>query len=164
VFVKAGLIQISTSRYFINCKNRDLASAHYTKDSLVWLEELKIEYVPKKENSPNVPQMRPIENFWANLKMKVYSNNYRPKDVKCLVAKIRKELKTTGIRKAKKNDANVVMRWYKQFFLKSVHICILWFFLMKNTIEETAIQLDGHLKILKSANFFHKMIFKFKNF
>jgi hypothetical protein len=36
--------------------------------------------------------------FW-----KVYSNNYRSKDVKCLMAKIRKELmsiETTGIRKA----------------------------------------------------------------
>jgi hypothetical protein len=34
------------------------------------------------------------------LKKKVYSNNYRPKDVKCLIAKIRKELKSiesTGI-------------------------------------------------------------------
>jgi hypothetical protein len=43
------------------------------------------------------------KNFWVNLKKKVYSNNYRPKDGKCLMAKIRKELKsieTTGIRKA----------------------------------------------------------------
>jgi transposase len=83
----------------------DLASAHYAKDSLVRLEELKIEYVPKKERPPNVPQIRPIEIFWANLKRKVYSNNYRPKDVKCLIGKIRKELKsieTTGIRKAMK--------------------------------------------------------------
>jgi transposase len=80
----------------------DLASAHYANDTLVGLEELKIEDVPK-ENPSNVPQIRPIENFWANLKRKVYSNNYRPKDVKCLMAKIRKELKaieTTGICKA----------------------------------------------------------------
>jgi hypothetical protein len=37
--------------------------------------------------------------------MKVCSNNYRPKDEKCLMAKIRKELKSiefTGIRKAMK--------------------------------------------------------------
>jgi transposase len=72
---------------------------------LVRLEELKIKYVSKEENPPNVPQIRPIENFWANLKRKVYSINYRSKDVKCLMAKIRKELKsieTTGIRKAMK--------------------------------------------------------------
>jgi transposase len=81
----------------------DLASAHYAKDTLVRLEELKVEYVPKEENPPNVPQIRPIEKFWANLKGKVYSNNYRPKNVKCLMAIIRKELKsieTTRIRKA----------------------------------------------------------------
>jgi hypothetical protein len=68
-----------------------LASAHYyAKDSLARLEELKIEYVPKEETPPNVPQIRPIEKFLANLKRKIYSHNYRPKDVKCLMAKIRK--------------------------------------------------------------------------
>jgi hypothetical protein len=69
------------------------------------LEELKIEYIPKEENPPNVPQIRPIENFWADMKRKVYSNNDRPKDVQCLMAKIRKELKsiaTTETRKAMK--------------------------------------------------------------
>jgi hypothetical protein len=73
---------------------------------LVRLKELKIEYVPKEENPPNDPQLRPIEKFCANLKRKVYSNNYCPKDVKCLMAKIRKELKslkTTGSRKAIKD-------------------------------------------------------------
>jgi hypothetical protein len=30
----------------------DMASAHYAKDTLVRLEELKIEYVPKEENPP----------------------------------------------------------------------------------------------------------------
>jgi hypothetical protein len=40
------------------------------------LEELKIEYVLKKENPPNVSQIRPIEHFWANLKKKIHSNNY----------------------------------------------------------------------------------------
>jgi transposase len=77
-----------------------LVSAHYAKDTLVRLEELKIEYVPKEENPPNVPQIRPIENVWVNLKRKVYSNNNRPKDVNCLMFAIRKELKsikTTGI-------------------------------------------------------------------
>jgi hypothetical protein len=39
------------------------------------------------------------------LKRKVYSNYYRPKDVKCLMAKIRKKLKSieiTGIGKVMK--------------------------------------------------------------
>jgi hypothetical protein len=42
--------------------------------------------------------------FFCN-SVKVFNNNYRPKDVKCLMAKIRKEpksIETTGIRKAMK--------------------------------------------------------------
>jgi hypothetical protein len=48
----------------------DLASAPYTKDTLVRLEELKIEYVPKEENPLNVPQLRAIKKFCVNLKKK----------------------------------------------------------------------------------------------
>jgi uncharacterized lipoprotein YddW (UPF0748 family) len=50
---------------------------------LARLKELKIKYFPKEENSPN-----------GKLEKKVYSNNYRAKNVKCLMAKIRKELKS----------------------------------------------------------------------
>ena len=52
----------------------DLASAHYSKRSLEEMERLNIVVVPKSANPPNVPQLRPIENFWANLKRKIYSN------------------------------------------------------------------------------------------
>jgi hypothetical protein len=92
---KAGLavnkeVHTNVYQYFINLSKNttkikkivlwpDLASAHYAKDTLVRLEELKIEYVPKEDNPPNVPQIWPIENSWANLKTKVYSNNYRGK-------------------------------------------------------------------------------------
>jgi transposase len=108
------LLWLAVYQYFINLsKNTSitkkivfwsvLASAHYAKDTLVRLAELKVLHFPKEVNPPNVPQIRPIEFFLANLKRKVYSNNYRPKDVKCLMAKIRKELiETTGIRKAMK--------------------------------------------------------------
>jgi hypothetical protein len=92
----------------------DSASAHYAKNTLVRLEELKIQYVRKQDNPTNVLQIRPIENFWANLKRKVYSNNYRPKYVKYLMAKIRKELKsieTTGIRKVIKEVLAKTKDW-----------------------------------------------------
>jgi transposase len=107
----------------------DLASADYVKNTLVQLEQLKIENVPKKENPPNVPQIRPIENVWANLKRKVYSNKYRPKDVKCLMAKIRKELEsieTTGISKVMKKAPAKAQRAHKQgvpFFASN--LCIV---------------------------------------
>ena len=60
----------------------DLASCHYAKASLAEMDRLKIAFVPKEENPPNTPQLRPIEDFWANLKRRVYGNNYRPKSVK----------------------------------------------------------------------------------
>jgi hypothetical protein len=39
----------------------DLAYAHYGKDTLVRLEEQKIEYVSKKENPPNVAQIPTVD-------------------------------------------------------------------------------------------------------
>ena len=56
------------------------------------LTRLGINFVPKDKNSPNVPQLRPIEDFWANLKRKVYANNYTSKNIKCLKNKIKLEL------------------------------------------------------------------------
>jgi hypothetical protein len=38
-------------------KGPDLASARYTKDTFIGLEEFEYEYVPKEENPPNVPQL-----------------------------------------------------------------------------------------------------------
>jgi hypothetical protein len=46
-----------------------------------------------KRRKSNVPQLWPIKNFWTNLKRKVDSNNYRPKDRNWLMAKARTELK-----------------------------------------------------------------------
>jgi hypothetical protein len=80
----------------------DLVSVHYAKDTLARIEELKIEYVPRDENSPNIPQIRLIENFWANLKERYTETILLLKNVKCLIAKTRKKLKsinTTGIHK-----------------------------------------------------------------
>jgi hypothetical protein len=56
-------------QYFINLSKNttkikkivfwpDLASAYYAKDTLIRIEELKIEYVPKEVNPSNVPQIR----------------------------------------------------------------------------------------------------------
>lgn len=109
VFFESGLA-ITANRYIENClpkvkqfisqKHRgrkvvfwpDLASSHYAKKSLEAMESMKIPYVLKDENPPNVPQLRPIEDFWAYLKRKVYSNNFRPKTTKHLQQKIKKEL------------------------------------------------------------------------
>jgi len=38
-----------------------------------------IAFVEKFENPPNAPQIRPIENYWGILKMKVYEGNWSAK-------------------------------------------------------------------------------------
>ena len=70
----------------------DLASCHYVRTSLDKLTRFGISVVPKDKKAPNVPQLRPIEDFWANLKRKVYANNYTSKNIKCLKNKIKLEL------------------------------------------------------------------------
>jgi hypothetical protein len=67
----------------------DLASAQYAKDMLARLEELKNEYIPKKENPLIAPQLRPTKNVWAYLKIKVYSNKLSSKRCKVCFSKYR---------------------------------------------------------------------------
>src|SRR4051794_6503929 len=44
---------------------QDMASCHYKRDVVDWLNEKGIDFVNKNENAPKVPQVRPIERFWA---------------------------------------------------------------------------------------------------
>ena len=71
----------------------ELASVHYSKRSLEEMEWLNIDVVPKLANPPNVPQLRPIENFLTNLKRKIYSNNFVAKTEEELITKRRKNSK-----------------------------------------------------------------------
>ena len=43
----------------------DLAAAHYAKDTLNFLKDNNVYFVPKEMNPPNVPQCRPIEPYWG---------------------------------------------------------------------------------------------------
>lgn len=71
----------------------DLASAHYAKYVLEFLENENIRIVAKVENPPNLPQIRPIERFWALLKMKVYENNWSASNKNQLAARIHQKAK-----------------------------------------------------------------------
>ena len=59
----------------------DLASSHYANSVQEWLVESKIPNIPKKMNIANVPEIRPIEDFWAFLKRKVYMNGWEAKNL-----------------------------------------------------------------------------------
>ena len=74
------------------------------------MERLNIDVVPKSANPPNVSQLRPIENFWANLKRKIYSNNFVAKtdeEFEELINKTKKELKNMSTRMFSSAMANV---------------------------------------------------------
>ena len=46
----------------------DLATCHYQKDVIQWMNCQNFEFVKKSENAPSVPQVRPIERYWAECK------------------------------------------------------------------------------------------------
>lgn len=71
----------------------DLASCHYSKKTTDWLTGQNIPFVPKKDNPPNVPQARPIENFWSILKRKVYEMGWEAQNEQQLIDRIKRKLK-----------------------------------------------------------------------
>ena len=48
----------------------------------------KIEFVEKYENQANLPECRPIENFWSIIKSRVYKDGWKAKNSKVLEARI----------------------------------------------------------------------------
>jgi hypothetical protein len=67
----------------------DLASSHYARSTLAKFDELGIQYVPKDLNPPNVPQLRPIEDFWGWLKQLVYQQGWKGKNLEQLQRRIK---------------------------------------------------------------------------
>lgn len=67
----------------------DLASSHYANSVQNYLKEKNIRYVPKEDNPANLPKARPIEDFWGNLKRKVYEGGWMATTLKELEDRIR---------------------------------------------------------------------------
>jgi transposase len=59
----------------------DLASAHYATKVTDYLKSQNIPYIPKFMNPANLPEARPIEDFWANLKNEVYKGDWVAKNL-----------------------------------------------------------------------------------
>ena len=83
----------------------DLATCHYTKENLAFLVENGNAYVKIEENPPNAPQIRPIENYWGILKMKVYEGNWSAKDREALIRRIKI--------KQKEIDQDIVIKMFE---------------------------------------------------
>jgi len=59
----------------------DLASAHYSNKVQDYLKGENIEYVPRDKNPANVPELRPIEDFWTEIKRLVYADNWQAENL-----------------------------------------------------------------------------------
>lgn len=75
----------------------DLASSHYAKTVQEYLNAQNVHFVPKNINPANVPKVRPIEDFWAVLKQKVYEGNWSAKNSEQLLQRIKWALPEVNI-------------------------------------------------------------------
>lgn len=71
----------------------DGATVHYGQPSKDAYIENGIKFVERDDNPPNVPQLRPIERFWAHLKTKVYSNDWKAISLLHLESRIRSKIR-----------------------------------------------------------------------
>ena len=101
----------------------DLASAHYAKETLAVMNDLSIPFVPKENNPPNCPQLRPIENFWAILKRKVYAGGYVPANIDALQQKIERTIKSIEIEVFEALFANLPKKIRKASEVGPQHFC-----------------------------------------
>lgn len=77
-------------------KNRSILMMHKADDAasvISFMDQKGINYVKKLHNPPNVPECRPIENFWGILKGLVYANNWQTSNLIELKARIQQCLK-----------------------------------------------------------------------
>ena len=69
----------------------DLASAHYANDTLQFLREQGIRFVPKESNPPCIASLRPVEDFWAALKKQVYDEGWEATSMVILKQRIKRK-------------------------------------------------------------------------
>lgn len=65
----------------------DLASCHYSKDTVKFYQDNNINFVKVDHNPPNCPQLRPIEIFWALVKRKLKKTNGAANSIKTMTHK-----------------------------------------------------------------------------
>lgn len=88
----------------------DLASSHYAHSVQDYLTSKGIPYVPRDINPANVPKARPIEDFWGNLKAKVYEGDWKAKSLEELKRRIEYCLKNLDQELVKKHTLGVRTR------------------------------------------------------
>lgn len=88
----------------------DKASSHYAKKTLDYLTAENIPFVPKIRNPTNLPQCRPIEDFFGNLSSLVYKNNWKAKNIQQLKNRMRLCIKKMDISAVQRQCGNIVTK------------------------------------------------------
>ena len=68
----------------------DKASAHYARITTDYLDANGINYVSKEDNPTEVPQCRPVEDFFGLLSTRAYEGNWVANNVQALKRRIRR--------------------------------------------------------------------------
>ena len=76
----------------------DLASSHYAKKTMEWLDEHNIPFVHRAANPPNVPQERSFEDFWSILADKVYNGGWEFTNSQQLTNRIKRKVKQVDLK------------------------------------------------------------------
>jgi hypothetical protein len=61
------------------------------------LEEHRIPFVLRNDNPPNLPQARPIDNFWALLSGRVYNNGWKAQNEQQLRRRIMQKIREVDL-------------------------------------------------------------------
>ena len=88
----------------------DLAASHYARETLDLLENAHVKFVPREENPPNVPQLRPVEDFWGLMKQEVYKGGWEARTDTELKNRIRRILRQMDPEVPRKMMARVPQR------------------------------------------------------
>ena len=88
----------------------DLATSHTANSVTKWLNDNHVNFVPKHMNPANVPEARPIEDFWAILKRHVYKDGWTAKRIVDLKARIRLAIRNIDVKVVQKLALSVHKR------------------------------------------------------
>ena len=102
----------------------DKASSHYSAKTKRFLEANGVNYVPKVINPTEVPQCRPIEDFFGVLATYVYAQNWIAKDTEALKRRIRSciaKIPESTVKAASRAVRNRLLRAYRDGILSVCH-------------------------------------------
>ncbi|KAJ8950527.1 hypothetical protein NQ318_015271, partial [Aromia moschata] len=72
-------------------------SCHYARRTRDWLATNGINFAPNTDNSPNVTQARPIQEFWSHLSRKIYGGGWEVQNKEQLRRRIFQKIREVDV-------------------------------------------------------------------